>query len=107
MAYILLGLLPGRRIPDEPIPKLAPDLAVEVVSESNTRAEMVRKRDEYFRAGTGLVWEVDLRARTVAVYTSPDHSVVLRDADVLDGGAVLPGLTIPLSELFGELDRHG
>jgi Uma2 family endonuclease len=107
VAFISWDTLPGRRIPDEPIPELAPDLAVEVLSESNTRAEMDRKRQEYFRAGTRLVWEVDPRTRTVAIYNSADNPVTLRAADVLDGGSVVPGFTLPLSELFGELDRHG
>lgn len=107
VAFISWDTLPGRRIPDEPIPELAPDLAVEVLSESNTRAEMDRKRHEYFRAGTRLVWEVDPRGRTVAVYNSADSSVILRGSDLLDGGTVVPGFTLSLSELFGELDRHG
>lgn len=107
VAFYSWDRLPGRRIPDEPIPELAPDLAVEVLSESNTRAEMVRKRGEYFRAGTQLVWEVDPRTRTVDVYTSPDHPTVFRGSDTLDGGAVLPGFALSLAELFGELDQHG
>jgi Uma2 family endonuclease len=106
VAFISWETLPGRRIPNEPIPVLAPDLAVEVLSESNTRAEMDRKRDEYFRAGTRLVWEVDPRSRTVAVYNSVDNPVILRSTDVIDGGNVIPGFALSLSELFGELDRH-
>src|SRR5207302_308329 len=95
---ILLFPSPGTATePDEPIPELAPDLAVEVLSESNTRAEMDRKRQEYFRAGTRLVWEVDPRTRTVAVYNSADNPVTLRAADVLDGGSVVPGFSLPLS----------
>jgi Uma2 family endonuclease len=99
--------LPGRRIPDEPIPDLAPDLAIELESISNTAAELERKRADYFRSNVRLVWQFDPRARTVAVYTSPDNPTVLRGGDVLDGGAVLPAFTLPLPELFGELDRQG
>ncbi len=47
------------RFPRSRFPTLAPDLVVEVLSESNTRAEMERKRGEYFAAGVRLVWEVD------------------------------------------------
>jgi Uma2 family endonuclease len=107
VAFISWDTLPGRRIPEEPIPELAPDLAVEVLSESNTRAEMERKRGEYFRAGTRLVWEIDPRTRTVTVYDAPENPVVLRDADVLDGANVVPGFALPVADLFGELDRHG
>ena len=107
VAFISWDRIPGRRVPDEPIPELSPDLAVEILSVSNTRAEMDRKRREYFLAGTRLVWQIDPRARTIAVYTGPDNPTVLRDADVLDGGAVLPGFTLALTDLFGELDRTG
>jgi Uma2 family endonuclease len=88
-----------------PIPRMAPDLAVEVLSESNTRAEMERKLNEYFAAGTQLVWYFDLKVRTVTVYTAPDQWTVLDDSKILDGGSVLPGLHIPLRELFDRASR--
>jgi Uma2 family endonuclease len=89
------------------VPQLAPDLAVEVLSPSNTRAEMARKRGEYFRAGVRLVWEIDPRKRGVRVYTAADQFTDLSAGDALDGGTVLPGFTLPLADLFAELDRHG
>jgi Uma2 family endonuclease len=98
--------LPGRRIPVDRIPELVPDLAVEIISEGNTLAEMARKRREYFHAGVQLVWMVDPRARTVAVYSSITDYVVLDESATLDGQSVLPGLQIRLSELFAELDRN-
>src|SRR6185503_2871134 len=57
--------LPGRKVPDDPIPDLAPDLYVEVLSKTNTRLEMERKLKEYFLAGVLLVWFIDPRNRTV------------------------------------------
>jgi Uma2 family endonuclease len=89
------------------IPPIAPDLAVEVLSESNTPKEMERKLREYFEAGTQLVWYVDPRSRTVTVYTSPDQLIVLDESQTLDGGTVLPGLEIPLRELFDRASRRG
>lgn len=80
----------------------APDLAVEILSPSNTRGEIEQKRREYFAAGTKLVWIVDPDARTVAVYTDPDTHTLLTEADTLDGGAVLPGFALPLAELFND-----
>src|SRR5438876_2742933 len=50
---------PDRKLPPEPIPHLTPDLAVEVLSESNTTAEMTRKLRDYFTAGVRLVWYLD------------------------------------------------
>jgi Uma2 family endonuclease len=99
--------LPGRRRPSEPIPLGAPDLVVEVLSPSNTVAEMARKRTEYFRGGVRLVWEIDPRVRTVRVYTSETAFTDLTAADTLTGDPVLPGFTLPLAQLFAELDRHG
>jgi Uma2 family endonuclease len=107
VAFTSWGRMANRRRPADPIPALAPDLAVEVLSRSNTLGEMARKRGEYFRAGVRLVWEIDPRARTVRVYTAVDQFRDLTAADALDGGAVLPGFTLPLAQLFAELDRHG
>ena len=107
LAYASWDRIPGRRRPSEPIAGFAPDLAVEVLSQSNTRAEMARKRVAYFAAGVRLVWEVDPVDRTVAVYDAPERSTVLDITQTLDGGDVLPGFLLPLADLFGELDRHG
>ena len=92
------------KLPIEPIPDLAPDLAVEVVSSSNTPAEMARKRREYFDAGVRLVWIVEPTTRTVTVFSSPQESVELGQHDSLDGGDVLPGFSLAIAELFAELD---
>lgn len=99
--------LPNRRRPKEPIPLGAPDLVVEVLSPGNTPGEMARKRDEYFRGGVRLVWEIDPRARTVRVYSALDRYQDFTAADTLTGGSVLPGFRLPLADLFAELDRHG
>ena len=106
LSFISWARIPGGKVPKEPILKLAPNLAVEILSKSNTLAEMKRKRREYFKAGVELVWIVDPEARTVAVYTSPKKPVMLTEADTLDGGGVLPGLKLSLRELFAELDQE-
>jgi Uma2 family endonuclease len=107
VVYVSWDRLPGRRLPDQPIPEIAPDIAVEILSESNTKKEMEIKRDEYFRVGVRLVWEVDPEERTVAVYTTPGKFTVLKRSDLLDGGNALPGFSLSLDKLFGELDRQG
>jgi Uma2 family endonuclease len=107
VAFVSWDRLPGRRVPVEPIPGLAPDLVVEVLSESNTEGEMARKRREYFTAGVRIVWLIDPEGRTVEVFVSEDQSTVLDEGQTLDGGNVLPGFTLLLGELFAELDRHG
>jgi Uma2 family endonuclease len=107
VSFIKWDRIPGRRRPAEPVPELVPNLAVEVLSRSNTPGEMAAKRQDYFNAGVELVWEVDPVARTVAVYTNVTQVVTLTVNDTLDGGSVLPGFVLPVHELFAELDRHG
>lgn len=102
VAFASWARFPGGKVSDDAVPELVPDLAVEVLSESNTAAEMTRKREEYFAAGVRLVWIVDGNARTVKVYTGAETFVELGDGDVLDGGEVLPGFTLALRGLFGE-----
>ena len=106
VTYICWARFPDGRVPSAPIPAVAPDLAVEVLSLSNTAGEMARKRREYLSAGTKLVWEIDPELRTVAVYSEPEEPVVLTATETLDGGDVLPGFLLPLADLFAELDRQ-
>lgn len=105
LSFISWDRLPNRECPKEKVPEIAPDLAVEVLSESNTRAEMERKRREYFAAGTRLVWEVDPDARIVDVYTDPDTFTRLTEADELDGAAVLPGFRLSIRHWFERVNR--
>jgi Uma2 family endonuclease len=107
VAFASWDRFPDRRIPKEPIPTLAPDLVVEVLSESNTDKEMERKRGEFFSQGVSVIWEIDPRARIATVYRRDGTETVLKEGDRLDGGDVLPGFSLELSELFAELDRHG
>ena len=107
VAFISWDRFPNRRVPTEPIPDVAPDLAVEVLSAGNTPGEMARKRQDYFAAGVHVVWQIDPNARTVEVFTAPDQSTVLHEAQTLTGGTVLPDFTLLLQSLFGELDRRG
>jgi len=104
VSFVRWERLPGK---SGPIPPISPDLAVEVLSESNTSKEMERKLREYFETGTQLVWFFDLKSRTVTVYTSPEQSTVLDESETLDGGDVLPGLVLPVRALFERASRRG
>jgi len=101
LSFIAWDKLPGRESPTDPIPDLAPDLAVEVLSEGNTKPEMTRKVREYFEAGVRLVWLIDPKKRTARVFSGLDHSVLVRADQALDGGDVLPGFVLPLKDLLG------
>ena len=104
VSFVSWARLPGRRVPDEPVPFLAPNIAVEVLSPGNTTAEMSRKRDEFFNATVQLVWIVDPDDRTIAVYKSSDEFILLTEVDTLDGGSVLPGFRLELRQLFGGME---
>lgn len=105
VAFISWNQLPNRKYPNEPIASLIPELAVEVLSESNTRGEMERKLKEYFLTGTQLVWIVDPIQRIVDVHTAPDRFIRLKEGDVLDGGTLLPGFRLPLERLFARVEK--
>ena len=66
VAFISYDRIPEEAQPATPTPDWIPNLAVEIISSSNTDAEMDRKRREYFEAGVQLVWIVDPPTRSVA-----------------------------------------
>jgi len=105
LSFISWDRMPSKECPATPIAGVVPNLAVEVLSEGNTRGEIARKLKEYFLAGVELVWVVDPFKRTVAVYAVPDEGVTLTEKDSLDGGGVLPGFTMPVKDLFARLPR--
>jgi Uma2 family endonuclease len=106
ISFVAYDQLPGGELPEKAVPDLFPNLAIEILTESNTPAEMARKIRDYFRAGTRLVWIVDRRSATVDVYTSPRKSMRLTKDDSLDGGDVLPGFSLPLATIFARRGRR-
>jgi Uma2 family endonuclease len=90
----------ARAVPQEQISTQVPDLAVEILSPSNTRKEMQIKLKEYFLGGVKLVWIIDPKTRTAAAHTAPDVKVDVSASGTLDGGTVLPGFRLPLAKLF-------
>ncbi len=103
VAFFSWDRLPDRTLPFPKVPKIAPNLAIEVLSESNTVREMERKLDDYFSAGVELVWYVDPVLRTVEVYTSLTDCEELKGNDTLTGGTVLPGFSVTLDQIFASL----
>jgi Uma2 family endonuclease len=104
VSFVSWSQIPNRELPAEAVASLIPEIAVEVLSESNTRKEMERKRGEYFRAGSTFVWQVDPDTQTADVYTDPDTFTTIAADGELDGGTVLPGFRLSLKRLF---DRAG
>ncbi len=76
----------------------APDLAVEVVSPSNSMADMQTKIGEYFRAGTKLVWVLFPKTREAVVWYPDGTAKIVTDS--LDGEDVLPGFSLELAKVW-------
>jgi len=86
-------------IPDGYFP-VAPDLAVEVVSPGDRASEIMEKVNEYRAAGTPLIWVIYPKLRQVMVYHSGRDAQVLSGTDQLEGGDVLPGFSISITDLW-------
>jgi Uma2 family endonuclease len=105
VSFVAWQRLPDRKLPRGAILPVPPDLAVEVLSQGNTKAEMDRKLRDYFEAGTKLVWYLDPQARHMRVYSSPDDVTVVDESGIVVGGEVLPGFQMPLAELFARAEQ--
>jgi Uma2 family endonuclease len=92
-------------LPRGAIPTVSPDLAIEILSPANTKKEMRRKREEYFAGGTLLVWEIDPKMRTANIFTDVDVFEGIPREGVLQGRDVVPGFSLPLHQLFADVDR--
>jgi len=82
-----------------------PDLAVEVNSPSDTVREVELKVTEWLGFGARLVWVVSPKLRNVTIYRSLrslTDALILTETDTLDGGEVVPGFKISITEIFAE-----
>ena len=100
VSFISWEQLKDSGFPENPVPLMAPTLAVEIISKSNTVEEMDRKLGEYFEAGTQLVWYVYPKQREVRVYTSATDVTTLGETDTLTGGDLLSGFSLDLKAFF-------
>jgi Uma2 family endonuclease len=100
VSFLSWSRFPGGRLPRNPFPDLAPDLAIEVLAPGNTEPEMRRKLRDYFQAGVRLIWLIDPETRTARVFTGPTTVQHVGVDGSLDGGEVLPGFEVSLTQLF-------
>jgi len=77
-----------------------PDLAVEVKSPDVSYRQMREKAEYYLANGVKLVWLVYPEKRIVDVYRADGEIQILNENDSLDGGEVLPGFSMPVSDIF-------
>ncbi len=81
-------------------PTGAPDIAVEVVSPSDTAAEVARKVAEYLASGSQRVWVVYPSGRQVVIHCADGSVLSYDEGDVITDEELLPGFSLPLSEIF-------
>jgi Uma2 family endonuclease len=91
-----------RRIPQARSWTVIPDLAVEIVSLTNMADEVMEKLEKYFKVGIRRVWVVYPRQPKIYDYTSTTAVRVLGPGDELDGGGVLPGFRLSVTDLFNK-----
>lgn len=105
-----LSFVQADRLPPEGIGpgllRFAPDLAVEVLSPSESASELEEKLADYTAAGTRLIWVVDPARRTVMILAPAQPVRWLQEADVLDGGEVVPGFSCKVAEIFEGIARR-
>ena len=78
----------------------APDLAVEILSNSNSPAEIAQKITEYLKAGGKAVWVIDIDDRTLTVHAPDAPPQTLTDADIVRGDDYLPGFACAVADLL-------
>jgi len=78
----------------------APTLAVEVRSQNDTMPEVREKAAQYLAHGTRLVWAVLPKTRQVLVFSPDEGENFLPEAEILRAEEILPGFSLPISEIF-------
>lgn len=104
-SYVRADRLPEQGI-GPGLMQLAPDLAIEVLSPSETASELEEKLDDYTAAGTPLIWVIDPVRRTVMIVAADAPVRWLREGETLDGGSVIPGFSCAVSEIFEGIARE-
>jgi Uma2 family endonuclease len=104
VAFVSVQRLPSGAMPTAALPRLVPNLVVEVLSRGNTAEEMQHTLRDDFEAGVDLVWLVEPRLRTVEVFTASDSSTSLKETQLLMGRAVLPGFPLHVAQLSAGLE---
>ena len=98
-------LPPAGLDPRERLFRFAPDLAIEVLSPSESASELEEKLHDYILAGTSLIWVADPARRTIMTIPADAPVRWLSESDTLDGGNVVPGFSCPISDVFEGIAR--
>ena len=83
--------------------KVAPDLAIEVLSPNDVVKEVYEKVEDYLKAGVSLIWVVNEFGRFVEIHTPHESPRIANLKDVLTCEQILPGFRCVVSEIFARL----
>jgi len=103
--FIASARLPGGRFPDSPLAELVPNLAVEIISVSNTKKEMERKLTSYFECGVEEVWYVYPQQLQVLQFLPSQEPKILAIDDTITT-QLLPGFSLAVKTLFSPPGRR-
>lgn len=99
LAFVAASRLPSG-LPAKGFLDFVPDICIEVVSPSNTAAEIREKVQEYLQAGASEVWVADPETATFTIHAASGWSRTFSEEDQIEGSRVLPGFRLPLRSLF-------
>ncbi len=101
-----LAFVSRDRLVDEEVPHgfltVIPDLAVEIRSPTDRTGALLQKVGQWLDAGVAMVWVIDPVRRNAQCYAADGTIALVGEHDAIDGGAVLPGLRIPLASLWSD-----
>jgi Uma2 family endonuclease len=99
VSFVAAGKFPDDKVPED-WGRVAPDLAVEVLSPGDRPRYVLDKVGEYLEAGVRLVWVIDPRKSRAVVYRSLSSVRELGPDDALQGEDVLPGFACRLRDIL-------
>jgi hypothetical protein len=99
-----VSFIRSERLPGGPIRKghgrIAPDLAVEVISPGDLAYDIIDKVQEWLAAGVSQIWVVMPPARTITIYRPDGLERILHENDALTADALIPGFHCRVGDLF-------
>jgi Uma2 family endonuclease len=105
-----ISFVSAERMPEEGEPesiwRIAPDLAVEVISPNDFYEKVKHKLRDYFAAGVREVWLVSPENKEVVIHQSPTQSITLNENDELSSETLLPGFRCKISDLFQPISHR-
>lgn len=104
VSFVRAGRLPAK-LPLKGLFDIAPDFGVEVLSPSDTKRKIAEKLDDFFAAGTHLVWLVDPRRRRIEVVTPDRTRRTFAEGARADAAPVLPEFTMAVADVFADIER--